>query len=166
MYTERKEMVRDRRNERVVRGKIGIPRNYRKERLSGRFSLEQIAADLPAGSLISGLLQPLIFLRFAWNFTLCSSLPSFLSLFSPPYARSSLSRRSPVYRLLLAPSEKQDAREWQRYVFAPFSSSPSFVSFPVELVPPFFRFPRKGKLDRGGKISRPTWFLTGHGNFV
>lgn len=67
MYTERKEMVRDRRNERVVRGRgIGIPRNYWKERLPGRFSLEQIAADLPAGSLISGVvLQPLIFLRFA-----------------------------------------------------------------------------------------------------
>lgn len=92
MYTERKEMVRDRRNERVVRGEIGIPRNYRKERLSGRFSLEQIAADLPAGSLISGLLQPLIFLRFAWNFTLCSSSLLFSLSSLPP-------TRDPLYRV-------------------------------------------------------------------
>lgn len=82
MYTERKEMVRDRRNERVVRGRgIGIPRNYWKERLPGRFSLEQIAADLPAGSLISLLRVKL--------HALFQSLPLSLSLLL----------RDPLYRV-------------------------------------------------------------------
>lgn len=68
-----------------------------------------------------------------------------LSLSSPPPTRSSLPRLPPpVYRLLLAPSEKQRARQWQRYVFAPFSSPPSFVFSPSNSLL-LFRFPRKGK---------------------
>lgn len=162
MYTERKEMVRDRRNERVVRGRgIGIPRNYWKERLPGRFSLEQIAADLPAGSLISGVvLQPLIFLRFAWNSTLCSSLSLSLSLLlrDPLYRVSSTA----FYSLLRKNSTRDNGGDTSLLPFHPHR--PLFFSNSLLL----FRAIREKGSSIEEERSRDTssWFLTGHGNFV
>lgn len=82
-------MVCDRRNERVVRGRgIGIPRNYWKERLPGRFSLEQIAADLPAGSLISLLRVKLHALFQSLPLSLSSYAILFIASRLPPFTRS------------------------------------------------------------------------------
>lgn len=133
MYTERKEMVCDRRNERVVRGGEEGDRNT-EELLEGTFAGAFLIGTNRGRSSrrlsnIGSSAATLNISPFRVKLhALFQSLP--LSL-SPP-TRSSLSRL--VYRLLLAPSEKQYARQWRRYVFAPFSSPPPFVFF--ELAPP------------------------------